>query len=284
MFMKTRFVSGIFIFLFYALLCIAAYFSSIAYNALVLLLTLAAVYETIKVISSDEEKPMAFLVYIYVAALFAVITFACTWYFIAGLLLLCAVAAVVLKYILKTSGRALLKTLFVMLYPVLPFACLALVSGLEAFRLVSVVLILLIASFADTFALLFGITIKGKKLCPKISPNKTIAGAVGGLIGGVAASVIIYIIFEKADIAFLTDTLGCTGAPALLIYLLLGFFGAVFCEAGDLFASLIKRKFGVKDYGNLIPGHGGIMDRFDGIIFTAVLIFSVLAIINLIVF
>ncbi len=279
--MKKRILSGIFIFLFYAVMCIAAYYFHIALNFLILLLVLAAVYEVSKVISLDEEKPLTPLIYVYALSLFTVISFFCKWYYILSVVVLFVIAAVILKIILKRNIKILNKTLFLLIYPVLPFFCIALASTIEEFSLISVLLILLIASFADMFALLFGITIKGPKLCPKISPNKTVAGAIGGIIGGVAAALIVYLFFEVFNISFFNETLDYLNLPVILIYVILGFLGAILCEAGDLFASYIKRRYSVKDYGNLIPGHGGIMDRFDGIIFTSVLICVILYIIKI---
>jgi phosphatidate cytidylyltransferase len=103
----------------------------------------------------------------------------------------------------------------------------------------------------DTFAYLVGTFYGKNKLCEKISPKKTFEGLWGGLLGG--------IIF------------GCLGEIFLNInfyhLIAVSLFTSVFCVLGDLFESLIKRKFNVKDSGILIPGHGGILDRIDGLLF-----------------
>ena len=128
----------------------------------------------------------------------------------------------------------------------------------------------LIPIITDTFAYLMGSLIKGKKLCPNISPNKTISGAIGGVIWTVIFVTCLYLIF---------DTIGAYNAmfEALNLELwhiiILSLIASVACQLGDIFESFLKRKAGVKDAGNLLPGHGGVLDRVDSHIFNAVVIF-----------
>ena len=128
----------------------------------------------------------------------------------------------------------------------------------------------LIPIITDTFAYLMGSLIKGKKLCPNISPNKTISGAIGGVIWTVILVTCLYLIF---------DTIGAYNAmfEALNLELwhiiILSLIASVACQLGDIFESFLKRKAGVKDAGNLLPGHGGVLDRVDSHIFNAVVIF-----------
>ena len=113
--------------------------------------------------------------------------------------------------------------------------------------------IISICFFTDIGGYIFGKIIGGKKLS-KISPNKTIAGAIGSFIFSIIP-LIIALNFNFLDLEFnLTNIIFC-----LLISLI--------SQIGDLFISLIKRKAEIKDTGNLLPGHGGILDRMDGIIF-----------------
>lgn len=97
------------------------------------------------------------------------------------------------------------------------------------------------------------------KLIPDVSPKKTVEGAITGVIFGGAS-------FAAAGLIF--DLLGM-GAPNYIALVPIGLFSAVVSIFGDLIASLIKRKYGIKDYGKLFPGHGGVMDRFDSVIATA---------------
>lgn len=111
----------------------------------------------------------------------------------------------------------------------------------------------------------FGGSFLGKtKLCPKISPKKTVEGAVSGVIIGALLSLLVGIIFE----AFIFQN-----AVVNYIYLAtFGLLGALVSIVGDLSFSLVKRSCGIKDYGSLIPGHGGMLDRFDSVIFTSPLL------------
>ena len=119
-------------------------------------------------------------------------------------------------------------------------------------------LVLLSAFCTDIFAYFSGYFFGKHKLCPVLSPKKTIEGAVGGTLG----SIICCGLF------------GYFAEPDLLIHcLIIGGIGAVLSQCGDLTASAYKRKMGIKDYGNLIPGHGGIMDRFDSVLFTAPVVY-----------
>jgi phosphatidate cytidylyltransferase len=112
---------------------------------------------------------------------------------------------------------------------------------------------------ADIGAFAVGNALKGPKLWPRYSPNKTWAGFVGGLIAAVAVSVAVADLFMRLSLA---------GAG------LIGLMGGLATMAGDLWESMLKRRFGVKDSGDLIPGHGGLLDRVDGLMF-AVMAFAV---------
>jgi phosphatidate cytidylyltransferase len=107
----------------------------------------------------------------------------------------------------------------------------------------------------DIFAYAVGRVVGGPLLRPRISPNKTWAGAIGGVLGGVAAGT-------SVAYASGVDKLVAVGVVALLL--------SVLTQAGDLFESAVKRRFGAKDAGSLIPGHGGLMDRLDGFLVAAI--------------
>lgn len=126
---------------------------------------------------------------------------------------------------------------------------------------------ILIPMITDTFALLMGSLIGGKKLCPKISPNKTIAGAVGGTLWCVLVCVCVYLIFGAIEI--FQPIMEIIPVWAYIIVVLLG---SVISQFGDIFESFIKRRAGVKDSGNVLPGQGGILDRIDSYIFVTPLV------------
>ena len=125
---------------------------------------------------------------------------------------------------------------------------------------------------SDTFALFAGMLCGRHKLTP-VSPKKTVEGAFGGLLGGVIGMAL----FKLIAGAVLGQ--GALGWPALLdwpLAVLLGITGSAVGQLGDLSFSVIKREFGVKDYGNLLPGHGGILDRFDSVTFVAPFVWFVI--------
>ena len=125
-------------------------------------------------------------------------------------------------------------------------------------------LIVLASWGCDTLAYCTGMLIGKHKMTPRLSPKKTIEGAVGGVLGAVLLSVIYAAIMRAASPG--------TGAH-IGWFALICFVGAIISQFGDLAASAIKRSFDIKDYGNLIPGHGGILDRFDSVIITAPVIY-----------
>lgn len=112
---------------------------------------------------------------------------------------------------------------------------------------------------SDTFAFFAGLLFGKHKLTP-VSPKKTVEGAVGGLVGGVFGTALMMAVgsYVLADAFWNFELLA-----------LFGLVGSVVSQIGDLSFSVIKREFGVKDYGNLLPGHGGVLDRFDSVTFVA---------------
>lgn len=118
-------------------------------------------------------------------------------------------------------------------------------------------LLLNFSSVCDMGAYFTGVTIGKHKLCPNISPKKTVEGAIGGIVSSIIVTVILTLCFKRSVLIPIVLTV-----PFCIIGML-----------GDLFASSIKRSVGLKDYGNLIPGHGGVLDRVDSIIMIVPLLF-----------
>ena len=130
------------------------------------------------------------------------------------------------------------------------------------------VLIPLVAAFcSDSAALFTGMACGKHKLAPQVSPKKTVEGAIGGLVGGMVGMVIFRIVFFFCTVHSLN----------ILWCMLLGLVGAVMGQLGDLSFSAIKRQCGIKDYGRLLPGHGGVLDRFDSVIFAAPVIWLIVS-------
>jgi phosphatidate cytidylyltransferase len=140
-------------------------------------------------------------------------------------------------------------------YIALPGLALILIRQSPEYGLFAVLWLFAVVWSADTLAYVFGRLIGGPKLAPSISPNKTWAGLVGAITGGIVAGA----------------AMGWYAAlPTVWPLLVAGGVLAVLEQLGDLFESAAKRRFGVKDSGRIIPGHGGVLDRVDGLIFAAV--------------
>ncbi|MBQ8749827.1 MAG: phosphatidate cytidylyltransferase [Clostridia bacterium] len=135
--------------------------------------------------------------------------------------------------------------------------------------LVLILFVLITSAFSDIFAYFVGSLFGGKKLCPTISEKKTISGAIGAIIGSVLGCVIFYILAcTNGYIANGFAGLGLT----LPWFVVIGIFASIITQLGDLFESVLKRRANVKDSGHILPGHGGLMDRVDGITFNLVFV------------
>ena len=154
------------------------------------------------------------------------------------------------------------------LYPAI-FIIAMLLSNDLGFNLGFIALLLpfVVSALSDTFAFFTGSLIGGKKLCPKLSPKKTWSGAIGGTIGGAVGSLLVYFIFKSM--------MGYTIINPILLFSILGVVASVLTILGDLFESFIKRKAGIKDMGNILPGHGGVLDRIDGTSFVVLFVYIV---------
>jgi len=126
------------------------------------------------------------------------------------------------------------------------------------------------------FAYLFGSLIRGPKMAPEISPKKSISGMIFGAVGGMLAAGLGYLFFVHLG-WFGNAFAGISNAKVITTFVLMGVVGTFLTQFGDLVASAYKRKVGIKDFGNIFPGHGGFMDRVDGLMFTATLVYILFA-------
>jgi len=127
---------------------------------------------------------------------------------------------------------------------------------LRNISIINIIYIALITVLTDTFAHFWGTHIGKHKLCPKVSPNKTIEGFIGGTLMGTIIGTLYYITVFNYNNLFLI----------IFMILLLSLIG----QLGDLIFSAIKRKYEIKDFGNVMPGHGGVLDRLDSILFVCI--------------
>lgn len=176
---------------------------------------------------------------------------------------------------LAYNFKICMDTLFGLVYPTLFLLCFVLLNHIDGFSglskvatfdeklgLVVLLFAIMTSVISDICALYVGTLFKGRKLAPSISPNKTISGSIGGFIGAILFSVVLYLIVcADSSIANGFNSIGFT----VWIAIIYGVLASLFTQIGDLFESKLKRLANVKDSGNVLPGHGGFMDRLDGV-------------------
>lgn len=166
----------------------------------------------------------------------------------------------------RYSIKDIALTIFTIFYVPVMFSFVYLLREQRGQFGIYIVWLIFISSWGcDTFAYLTGLLFGKHKLIKLVSPHKTIEGSIGGILGSILLGVVYVFIlnnFIKIDIymSLIRVSIACA-------------LGAIFSQIGDLTASAIKREYNIKDYGNLIPGHGGVLDRFDSVIFTAPIIY-----------
>lgn len=180
----------------------------------------------------------------------------------------------------KYGFQKSMNSTFVMVYPLILFCSLFVMNHFFEFAFVdatgltntdTLTVFFLTFTFAvtimtDTFALVVGMLVKGPKLAPHISPNKTISGAVGGFLFGSASGMLVYSLFSLNSV--FSEAMTALNLN-IWTFLIVGMVCSIVCQVGDLLASALKRSARVKDYGSIFPGHGGVMDRVDGLILSS---------------
>ena len=210
-------------------------------------LLLTAVAGTVCLVSAQCFDGVLFnpVMYVYIAAVFAI--------YMANM------ETIQLKDVAQTF--------FLTVYVAFMFGHVILVRNLDNGHLL--IWLVFIGAFVTDTAALFGGKFFGRhKLCPKLSPKKTIEGSIGGIIGCVLVTVIFCLVCRA----------GFDMKPQYAYAVLIGLGASIVSQLGDLSASCIKRQFGIKDYGKIMPGHGGIMDRFDSLLFVAPFVYYMLLI------
>ncbi|MBQ0099851.1 MAG: CDP-archaeol synthase [Firmicutes bacterium] len=276
--MLTRTISGaVFVAIIAGFFCLRQFVWTDTFLILLLFLCTVGTFEVARAVKEKTNKtifilqiiygtlfvPLYYLIKILLhvkTALIVCISFA---------LLITLITLIVYRFTVKENN--LRKDFFFIVLPIYYPSFLILSSlflnGL-ATGYIGLLCVFVVSPLSDTFAYLVGMTYQkirkgnAKKLCPKLSPKKTVAGAIGGILGGILGALIIFLIYNVK--------IKCM--PAIVLFLLIGLLGAVATEVGDLFESLIKRKMGIKDMGKIMPGHGGVMDRIDGITFCSVVV------------
>ena len=189
---------------------------------------------------------------------------------IIGLLL--AMTVIILKG--RVAFDSMVSTVFPMLYPGLFFSLIITLQDLDTRTASTLALILafFIASVNDTFALFIGLRFGRHRLSPEISPKKSVEGSVAGLISSVGFAMLVPWVTGLLAPAHpqIAADLAASPLPPAWAFAILGFVAGGLSQIGDLVASLVKRHCGIKDFGTIFPGHGGMLDRMDGILFCGV--------------
>lgn len=242
-----------------------------------LFMAAVAMHEVYGAFAHKGIKPVRWPGYVFVAAAFASEAFGDSFTIhpdtlLLMTLMLCVMAAIICVVLRgKPDFDAVSASVVPLMYPGMFFAYFMRIQSLSHPGAVTLCLLMaiLMSAMNDTFALFVGKAIGRHKLIPGISPNKTVEGSLGGLAASVAFAVLIPMGFVKANAAYgLWPDM--PELASMWVFAVFGVVAGVISQIGDLAASLLKRWCGIKDYGKIFPGHGGMMDRLDAIIFSAV--------------
>lgn len=264
----TRFASGIVLVIIMALMNILG---GPIMETILFLISIVGLYEFYKAVGvhEDNKKINAFEVVGYIGTLcYALISFFVVEMDIYPLMLVLVCVFVIMMgvYVFsfpKYEGKVAIKSFFGFMYVPVMLQFIFLTRALPYGKYL--IWLIYIASWAcDTCAYCVGILIGKHKMAPVLSPKKSIEGGIGGIVGAMIVAGLFSLIVANDNILETETT---------WVFVLIGFIGAIVSQIGDLAASAFKRNYGIKDYGNLIPGHGGILDRFDSVIFTAPMIY-----------
>lgn len=278
--MLKRVITGA---VFTAIILGGIYLRGWALRALMLAAMLIGMFEVYRAIKKTGAKPAEWAGYVYAVLAIALealaqLPNAPEWLktmnapataLVIGLLL--GLSAIVLRG--RVDFPALSATVLPMAYPGFLFSMLASLQDIPnaAMALAALLIAFFLASINDVFALFTGMALGKHKLSPEISPKKTIEGSIGGLIASAVFAMLVAWLLDWAQTsAGVAQFLRIGEAEAEFSipgFAMMGVFAGAMSQIGDLTASLVKRHCGVKDYGTIFPGHGGIMDRFDGILF-----------------
>ena len=166
----------------------------------------------------------------------------------------------------KRNYKDILSNGFLTMYIVISMGCVWLTK--ETFDTATMLLTFICAWSCDTFAYFTGRFLGKHKLIPHVSPNKTVEGSVGGVIGAMVICIVYLLIVKNVF-----DTNMLQWSNVVVEGAVYGLVGGALSQLGDLIASAIKRDTGIKDFGWIFPGHGGFMDRFDSVMFIAPIMF-----------
>ncbi len=275
--MKNRIISGVIIAALLAALVFCAHIPFVL-NVVIAAISAAALYETLIVTKYIESKALMgvsifislfvpflapLLKFIAISERFSISSSVISVVFVYILVVFISMLVSGEKFSLEHISFVFLMTLIIPCF----FSTIIYSYGFSG-GVLNILLIFLCAWGSDTGGYIFGRLFGRHQFAPHISPKKTIEGVIGCIISSVSVVIILAYV---GDVFFDEYTVNYVSAAFC------GVFGGICAILGDLFASVIKRSFGVKDFGSIIPGHGGIMDRFDSVLFAAPFIYIIIS-------
>ena len=273
--MKTRVITAIVGII--VLIGVMFTFNTLIFNLVITAITLIALHEIYAALGFEKQGwplfgvlvPYTFLVMLSSYELYRRLVMPASFLVVLFYAIYLVVRNGTISY-QKASGLAMFSGIVIFCF--YSFIQLKELLPVEKFGYDAIFFILLILCFAwggDTCAYFAGRAFGKHKLCPVVSPKKTVEGAVGGVLGTMVFGVLVTVIYSVAADRMEAFTRSNIGVSMYIIIALLACVAAVLGIYGDLFASVVKRQCGIKDYGTIFPGHGGILDRFDSVMFIA---------------
>ncbi len=268
--MKQRIISGVII----AIVTIAlALIGGYPVGIVLLVCSMIAYHELVRACKKekDRDKMDALEIYgqvatvVYYGGILFLKETVMSLEFFTILVIILLILAMMMHYVLtypKYHADQIMTAIFAFLYAPVMMSCIYRARELP-YGIYVYALIFFCSWICDTCAYAAGRMFGKHKLAPELSPKKTIEGSIGGVVGSALLCVGTAVVLQYWN----------PGTHFEIEFLILGVVGSIISQIGDLAASAIKRNHDIKDYGKCIPGHGGIMDRFDSVIFTAPLIY-----------
>lgn len=248
---------------------------SVYFLVLILFCSVMAEFELLRCMGLHKNIPISVVVYFLgsagpLAARYGLRYYDESSYFSSAFIITAVATVIILAAFTFSKGKVSLEqagtTAAVSEIIAAAFSSLVLIADMDNGKFV-IIFVLIGAWITDTCAYFSGVFFGKHKLIPEISPKKTVEGSLGGIIGCTVAFVLYGIIH-----AFIIKDGVSPNYPALIVG---GILASLIAQAGDLFMSAIKRTRGIKDFGKIFPGHGGILDRFDSVIAVSLMVFLV---------
>jgi len=272
--MKTRVITGVVL----AVILVPLFvIGGVALNITVLLLAMGASYELFNMYNKKADLPKSLMIievllggltYYSIQSYYQGSALEYAFLLIVGLLV---IGALFLVFVEKFSAGNFGEMLVTILYPAIGFGALYALRSIDLYNLG---FLFMITIFTDIFAYAVGVRFGKHRLAVKISPKKSIEGSIGGTVFATIITLVYLQVFNVTHIGVIEMN--------LFVSIILIVFISIMGQIGDLVASKMKRSFEIKDFSNIFPGHGGVMDRFDSTIFAAMVLMLVSKVVELI--